>query len=75
MSIYSEKLFTRVESQVSAVSLLESGEYRYIKAINKNNNMSDCSSSSPLVCVFYSFDLLSLYHSLDTVGQFAQLLA
>ena len=30
------KLFTRVESHASAVSLLESGEYRYIKAINNN---------------------------------------
>ena len=27
-----------VESRASAVSLLESGEYRYIKAINNNNN-------------------------------------
>ena len=35
-----EKLFTHVESNASAVSLLESGEQRYIKAIN-NNNMFD----------------------------------
>ena len=33
-----KKLFTHVESHASAVSLLESGEYRYIKAINNNNN-------------------------------------
>ena len=29
---------THVESHASAVSLLESGEQRYIKAINNNNN-------------------------------------
>ena len=33
-----KKLFTHVESHASAMSLLESGEYRYIKAINHNNN-------------------------------------
>ena len=33
-----KKLFTHVESHASAVSLLESGEQRYIKAINNNNN-------------------------------------
>ena len=33
-----KKLFTHVESHASAVSLLESGEKRYIKAINNNNN-------------------------------------
>ena len=32
-----KKLFTHVESQASAASLLESGEQRYIKAINNNN--------------------------------------
>ena len=32
-----KKLFTHVESNASAVSLLESGEQRYIKAINNNN--------------------------------------
>ena len=32
-----KKLFTHVESHASAVSLLESGEQRYIKAINNNN--------------------------------------
>ena len=32
-----KKLFTHVESHASAVSLLESGEQRYIKAINDNN--------------------------------------
>ena len=35
-----KKLVTRVESHASAVSLLESGEQRYIKAINNNNNKS-----------------------------------
>ena len=33
-----KKLFTHVESHPSAVSLLESGEQRYIKAINNSNN-------------------------------------
>ena len=33
-----KKLFTHVESHASALSLLESGEQRYIKAINNNNN-------------------------------------
>ena len=33
-----KKLFTHVESHASAVSLLESGEQRYIKAISNNNN-------------------------------------
>ena len=33
-----KKLFTHVESHASAVSLLNSGEQRYIKAINNNNN-------------------------------------
>ena len=33
-----KKLFTHVESHASAVSLLESGEQSYIKAINNNNN-------------------------------------
>ena len=33
-----KKLFTHVESHASAVSILESGEQRYIKAINNNNN-------------------------------------
>ena len=32
-----KKLVTHVESPTSAVSLLESGEQRYIKAINDNN--------------------------------------
>ena len=32
-----KKLFTHVESHASAVSLLESRELRYIKAINNNN--------------------------------------
>ena len=31
-----KKLFTHVESHASAVSLLESGEQRYIKAINNS---------------------------------------
>ena len=31
-----KKLFTHVESHASATSLLESGEQRYIKAINNN---------------------------------------
>ena len=35
-----KKLFTHVESHASAVSLLESGELRYIKAINNNNTPS-----------------------------------
>ena len=33
-----KKLVTHVESHASAASLLESGEQRYIKAINNNNN-------------------------------------
>ena len=33
-----KKLFTRVESHASAVSLLKSREYRYIKVTNNNNN-------------------------------------
>ncbi len=32
------KLFTHVESHASPVSLLESAEYQYIKAISNNNN-------------------------------------
>ena len=36
-----EKLFTHVESHASAVSLLNSGEQRYIKAINNNNSCGD----------------------------------
>ena len=32
-----KKLFTHIESRASAVSLLESGEQRYIKAINNND--------------------------------------
>ena len=36
-----KKLFTHVESHASAVSLLESGVQRYIKAINNNNNCID----------------------------------
>ena len=35
-----KKLFTHVESHASGVSLLESGELRYIKAINNNNTPS-----------------------------------
>ena len=35
-----KKLFTHVEWHASAVSLLKSGEQRYIKAINNNNNNS-----------------------------------
>ena len=31
-------LVSHVESHASAVSLLESGELRYVKAINNNNN-------------------------------------
>ena len=34
-----KKLFTHVESHASAVTLLESREQRYIKAINNNNNV------------------------------------
>ena len=38
-----KKLVTHVESHASAVSLLESGEQRYIKAINTNDNdVSTC---------------------------------
>ena len=33
-----KKLFGHVESHASAVSLLEIGKQRYIKAINNNNN-------------------------------------
>ena len=33
-----KKLFTHAESHASAVSLLESGEERYVKAINYNNH-------------------------------------
>ena len=33
-----KKLFTHAESQVSAMSLLEGGEQRHIKAINNSNN-------------------------------------
>ena len=35
-----KKLFTHVESHASAVSLLESGEQRYIKAINQSINQT-----------------------------------
>ena len=34
---HSKNLVTHVEPHASAVSLLESGDYRYIKAINNNN--------------------------------------
>ena len=34
-----KELFTHVESYTSAVSLLESGEQRYIKAISNDNNV------------------------------------
>ena len=37
-AIKKKKLFTHVESHASAVSLLESREWRYIKAINNNKN-------------------------------------
>ena len=41
-----KKLITHLESYVSAVSLLESGEQRYVNAIiiiiNNNNNIVDC---------------------------------
>ena len=33
-----KKLVTHIESHVSAVSLIESGEQRYINAINNNNH-------------------------------------
>ena len=33
-------LVSHVESHASAVSLLESGELRYVKAINNNNNLA-----------------------------------
>ena len=33
-----KKLFTHVESHVNTMSLLGSGEQRYIKAINNNNS-------------------------------------
>ena len=33
-----KKLVTHIELHASAMSLLESGEQRYIKAINNNNN-------------------------------------
>ena len=33
-----KKLFTHAESHASAVSLFESGEQRYIKAISNNND-------------------------------------
>ena len=33
-----KKLVTQVESHASAVTLLESGEQRYIKAISNNDN-------------------------------------
>ena len=35
------KLFTHAESHASPVSLLESAEYQYIKAISNNNNNND----------------------------------
>ena len=35
-----KKLFTNVESDANAVSLLQIGEQRYIKVINNNNNVS-----------------------------------
>ena len=41
-----KKLFTLVESHACAVSLLESGEQRYIKAINNNNNSNIAESLS-----------------------------
>ena len=41
-----KKLFTHVESYVSAVSLLESGEQRYIKAINNNNKEGEICSNN-----------------------------
>ena len=34
-----KKLFTQVESHASAVSLLNSGEQRYMKVTNNNNNL------------------------------------
>ena len=41
-----KKLVTHIESHASAVSLLESGEQRYIKAINNNNNNNNLFSRS-----------------------------
>ena len=47
-----KKLFVHVESHASAVSLLESGKQRYIKAINNNNNkhtdnLKTCKQQTP----------------------------
>ena len=44
-----KKLVTHVESHASAVSLLESGEWRYIKAINNNNNKNKFPLQQPTV--------------------------
>ena len=43
-----KKLVIHVESHASAVSLLESGEQRYKKAINNNNNLDSVSLSGQM---------------------------
>ena len=50
-----KKLYTQVESHVSAVSVLESGEQRYIKVINNSNNKtSHLQYTVQRVCHTYS---------------------
>ena len=49
-----KKLVTRVESHASAVSLIESGEQRYIRAINKIGASSSDNEDSVAVFLLSS---------------------
>ena len=51
-AIKKKKLFTHVESHVSAVSLLNSGEQRYIKAISSSSSSSSSSVRVRGACQF-----------------------
>ena len=55
-----KKLVTHVESHASAMSLLESGEQRYIKVINNYNNTSRCNPAESVTCVTASIIIVQL---------------
>ena len=67
-SAYSEtrykKLFTHVESHASAVSLLNSGEQRYIKAISTEKKQFSC--MPVFSCMTERKQRVSLYDSKET---------
>ena len=55
------KLFTYVESHVSAVSLLKSREQRYIKALNNNNSQQESG-----IIIFYDPAFCFFHHCCHT---------